>query len=205
LTDAVAIYMAAEHFQTPIFTSSSLRYLPGAQQASQGSVGEVIGCDAYSPCSLEPTHPDLYWYGVHGVELLYTVMGTGCQQVRRVSTPSTDMAIGMWSGGRVGTFRGVRPPAHQDYGGTVFGTTGTKSLGTFEGYQPLVLQIGQFVRTGQPPVSREETLEMFAFMTAADESKRQDGAAISVETVLKEATTSATQRLRDLGVELLRP
>ncbi len=205
LTDAVAIYLAAEHFQTPVFTSSSLRYLPGAQQARQGSVGEVIGCDAYSPCSLEPTHPDLYWYGVHGVELLFTVMGTGCQQVRRVATPDTDLAIGVWAGGRVGTFRGIRPPAHQDYGGTVFGTTGAKSLGTFEGYRPLVEQIGEFFRTGTPPVSREETLEIFAFMTAADESKRQDGAAVSMARVLEEATVAARQRLRELGVDLPRP
>ncbi len=178
----MAIYLAAEHFQSPVFSSSSLRYVTGAQQARQGAVGDVIGCDAFSPCSLEPTHPDLYWYGVHGVELLFTVMGTGCQQVQRVAAmPGTDVVIGTWQGGRVGTFRGIRPPAHHDYGGTVFGSTGTKYLGTFEGYRPLVLQIGEFFRTGQPPVTRDETLEIYAFMTAADESKRQSGAAVSLE------------------------
>ncbi|MHB0957425.1 MAG: Gfo/Idh/MocA family protein [Pirellulaceae bacterium] len=205
LSDAIAIFLAAEHFQTPVFSSSSLRYMTGAQQARQGSVGEVIGCDAFSPCALEPTHPDLYWYGVHGVELLFTVMGTGCQQVQRVTTPHTDLAVGLWSGGRVGTFRGMRPPAHQDYGGTVFGTTGTKSLGSFEGYRPLVVQIGVFFRTGQPPVSRDETLELFAFMTAADESKRQHGAAISMAGVLQEARAAAHRRLQDLGVDVPAP
>ena len=189
----MAIYLAAEHFQSPIFSSSSLRYLPVAQEARQGVLGDVIGCDAFSPCSLEPTHPDLYWYGIHGVELLFTVMGTGCQQVQRVAQPGTDLVVGTWQGGRVGTFRGIRPPAHHDYGGTVFGSTGTKYLGTFEGYGPLVLQIGAFFRTGQPPVTRDETLEIFAFMTAADVSKQQGGAAVSLESVMQEAQGAARE------------
>jgi predicted dehydrogenase len=205
LTDAVAIYLAAEHFQSPVFSSSSLRYVTAAQQARQGAVGDVIGCDAFSPCSLEPTHPDLYWYGIHGVELLFTVMGPGCQQVRRVAMPGTDVVLGTWQGGRVGTFRGIRPPAYHDYGGTVFGTTGTKYLGTFEGYRPLVLQIGEFFRTGEPPVTRDETLEIYAFMTAADESKQQDGAAVSLEGVMREAKKAAVKRLQALGVELPDP
>lgn len=202
LSDAVAIFLAAEHFQSPIFSSSSLRYLPGAQEARQGALGDVAGCDAFSPCSLEPTHPDLYWYGIHGVELLFTVLGTGCQQVQRVAQPGTDLVVGVWDKGRVGTFRGIRPPAHHDYGGTVFGSTGTKYLGTFEGYGPLVVQIGVFFRSGQPPVTKDETLEIFAFMTAADASKQQGGAAVSLESVMQEARVAAVNRLKALGVEL---
>jgi predicted dehydrogenase len=77
LTDAVAIFDAANHFKVPVFSSSSLRFAEGAQALRAGKVGDIIGCDAYSPCSLEKTHPDLYWYGIHGVETLFTVMGTG--------------------------------------------------------------------------------------------------------------------------------
>lgn len=202
LTDAVAIFMAAEHYQTPVFSSSSLRYVSAAQKARQGDFGEVVGCDAFSPCALEATHPDLYWYGIHGVELLFTVMGTGCQEVRRVAEPNTDFVVGIWKGERVGTFRGIRPPASQSYGGTVFGTKEVKSLGTFEGYGPLIVQIGEFFRTGQPPVTREETLEIYAFMTAADVSKQQGGAAVTLDSVLREAREAAVARLRALGVEL---
>lgn len=205
LTDAVAIYMAAKHFETPVFSASSLRYLGDVQRARQGEVGDVIGCDAYSPCSLESTHPDLYWYGVHGVELLFTAMGTGCERVQRVSTPSTDVAVGTWSGGRVGTFRGIRPPSQADYGGTVFGSKGLLKLGPFDGYRPLVLQIAKFFRTGEPPVSADETLEMFAFMSAADESKKRDGAAVSVPELLQTARGEAIERLKQLGVNIEQP
>src|SRR5438128_327107 len=81
LVDAVRIYDASEYFKVPVFSSSSLRYAPATQALRAGKVGRVLGADAYSPCELEPHHPDLYWYGIHGVETLYTVMGTGCQTV----------------------------------------------------------------------------------------------------------------------------
>ncbi len=205
LTDVVAIYLAAEHYGAPVFSSSSLRYLAGAQRARQGAVGQVIGCDAYSPCALEPTHPDLYWYGIHGVELLFTAMGPGCQQVRRVAQPDMDFVVGTWQAGRLGTFRGIRPPAQASYGGTVFGTLDLQSLGSFEGYGPLVAEIAEFFRTGRPPVSREETLEIYAFMTAADASKQQDGAPVTLESVLQPARAAAVQRLQALGVDISGP
>jgi len=110
LTDAVAIFEAARIYKAPVFSSSSLRYTTTAQAIRGGKIGEVKGCDAYSPCSLEATHPDLYWYGIHGVETLFTIMGSGCESVSRLSTPGIDLAAGVWKGGRVGTFRGIRTP-----------------------------------------------------------------------------------------------
>jgi hypothetical protein len=100
LADAVAIFEAARKYGTPVWSSSSLRYTEGAQALRNGAIGDILGCDAYSPCSLEPTHPDLYWYGIHGVESLFTVMGTGCESVVRVHAPGTDIAVGRWSGDR---------------------------------------------------------------------------------------------------------
>ena len=60
-------------------------------------------------------------------------------------------------------------------------------LGPYDGYRPLVVEIVKFFRTGKPPVSAEETLEIYAFMEAADESKRQGGAEVKLETVLEKA------------------
>jgi predicted dehydrogenase len=198
LTDAVAIFEAGKKYKVPLFSSSSLRYAPGAQAIRGGSIGEVKGCDAYSPCSLEATHPDLFWYGIHGCETLFTVMGTGCESVARVSTPGIDVAVGVWQGGRVGTFRGVRPEAGGgkiEYGGTAFGTNGVQQIGTYGGYRPLVVEIVKFFRTKQVPVTEAETLEIYAFMEAADESKRQGGAPVKLETVMAKAREAAKQKL----------
>lgn len=187
LQDAIAIVEASKQYNTPIFSSSSLRYLKTAQSIRhENMIGKVLGADTYSPAVLEETHPDLFWYGVHGVEILYTVMGTGCKTVTRVNTESTDIVTGKWNDGRLGTFRGIREGLHR-YGGTAFGVEDNASLGSYEGYEPLLDNVLEFFRTGETPVSLDETLEIFAFMEAADESKRQGGAPVDIDYVFSKA------------------
>ncbi len=195
LTDAVAIFELARHYKTPLFSSSSLRFASGAQALRNGKIGDITGCDAYSPCSLEATHPDLFWYGIHGVETLFTVMGIGCESVSRTSTPNFDFVAGTWAGGRIGTFRGIRSGG-SGYGGTAFGTKGVSEVGKFDGYKPLLVEIVKFFRSQQVPVSEQETLEIYAFMEAADESKRQGGAPVKLETVLSKARTEAAAKVK---------
>lgn len=186
LTDAIAMYDLAKKHGVPIFSSSSLRYGTGAQEIRGGSLGKVLGADAYSPCALEATHPDLFWYGIHGVETLFTVMGTGCETVTRASTEDTDLVVGIWEGGRIGTFRGLRS-GKRGYGGTAFGEKGTGQIDGYMGYRPLLVEIVKFFRTGEVPISPEETLEIYAFMEAADESKRQGGVPVSIQEVMEKA------------------
>jgi predicted dehydrogenase len=180
LPDAFAIFQAAKDFKVPMFSSSSLRYMSNMDDIIKNqSVGKVLGAFSYSPCHLEPTHPDFFWYGVHGVEALYTVMGTGCQTVSRVHTPDTDEVTGVWEGNRIGTFRGLRGGS-PGYGGNVFGEKGIKSMGDYNGYDPLLKEIVKFFQTGISPITPEETLEIFTFMEAADESKRRGGMLVSL-------------------------
>ncbi len=183
LADVVALYEAAQRYRVPVFSSSSLRYMASAQAVAAGKVGKVLGADAYSPAHLEKTHPDLFWYGIHGVETLYTVMGRGCRSVVRVHTADTDVVVGTWADGRVGTFRGTRS-GKSEYGGTAFGENGPAVLGPYDGYGPLLVQIIRFFQSGVPPVPPEETLEIYAFMEAADESKRQGGVPVTLDSVL---------------------
>lgn len=196
LAEAVAIYEAAERHGVPVFSSSSLRYMKNAQAVRGGEIGDVLGAHAYSPAVLEETHPDLYWYGIHGVETLFTAMGPGCETVRRVYTDSTEVVVGTWTGGRIGTFRGLRG-GETGYGGRAFGAEGIRRLGPYEGYRPLVRQIATFFRTGEAPVRRRETLEIYAFMSAAHESERRDGAPVRIEEVLSEARAEAERLLED--------
>jgi predicted dehydrogenase len=179
LEDVIAIAKLAKKHNVPWFGGSSLRWWTGMREAiDPATVGSILGCDAYSPCSLEPHHPDLFWYGVHGVEILYTVMGTGCVQVSRASTKDTELVTGVWKDGRIGTFRGTRKGKHS-YGATVFGS---KRVVTTEGhsYKGQVEQIVLFFQTGKPPISAEEIIEMYAFMAAADDSKRAGGKPVAM-------------------------
>jgi hypothetical protein len=198
LADAIAIYAAAKKYNCPVFCSSSLRYSKAAQDLRAGGKGKILGCDTYSPCALEATHPDLYWYGVHGCEALYTVMGPGCESVTRVSTPNFDSAVGLWSGGRIGSFRGIRTGG-AGYGGTAFTEKGVFPIGGYEGYRPLVVEIVKFFRSKQVPVAAEETIELYAFMEAADESKRRSGAPVKIAEVMQKAQADAEKRQAALG------
>lgn len=192
LPHVLALFEAAKRHNVPMFSSSSLRYTLMTQEIRSGKHGAVVGVDAFSPCSLEATHPDLFWYGIHGVETLFTLMGTGCESVVRVSTPGTDLAIGTWHGGRIGTFRGNRD-SRNGYGATAFLAKGLQRVDDFKGYGLLLAEIVTFFKSGVAPVKPEETIELFAFMEAADESKRRGGVPVRVDDVLAKAKVEAAK------------
>lgn len=188
LADIVRIYNLAKETGTPMFSNSSLRYSPGIiGMRNDPNVGKVLGCDAYSNnAPIEPSHPDFFYYGIHGCEVLYAIMGEGCKTVSRVKTPTADLAAGVWKDGRLGTLRGIQQ-GRVGFGATVFGEKGIAPAGKFEGYEPLLVEIAKFFRTGKPPVTPEQTLEIYAFLEGADESKRQGGVPVSLESVLEKA------------------
>jgi hypothetical protein len=187
LADAMEIFRLAKEKNVPCFSASSLRFASGFQAARSGKAfGDVRSCTAWGPLHLEPHHPDLFWYGIHGVETLFTVMGPGCKTVTRVAP---DKVVGVWKDGRQGTFVGK-----EAYGATVEGSLKTGDAGTYEGYGPLVVEIAKFFESGKPPVAAEETLEILAFMEAADESKRQNGAPVELESVMKAAEKKAGEK-----------
>lgn len=186
LADAIAIFDASEKYKSPFFTASSLRFMKNAQEIANGKIGKVLGADAYGPASLEKTHPDLYWYGIHAIEALFTVMGTGCKTVTRFFHDGSEVVVGTWEDDRIGTFRGMREGPY-DFGGNAFGEKAVAPIGPWEGYRPLVVKIVEFFRTGKVPVSRQETLEIFAFMQAAEESKIRGGVPVTLQSVLQKA------------------
>ncbi len=190
LSDAIIIFDQAKKAKVPVFSTSSLRYVKNAQLAAHGEIGKIVGATTYGPAELEATHPDLFWYGIHGVELLYTVMGTGCQQVTRTHTEGTDVAVGVWDDGRVGTFIGTRTGKYE-FGGTAFGENGNLQLSPYEGYKPMLLEIVKFFQSGVSPVSSEETLELLAFMETADESKYSGGRPVEMDKIWDRANKKA--------------
>lgn len=184
LKDAIAIYKEAEAAGVPVFSSSSLRFGKDSQAVRAGSIGRVKEARTHSPASLEPSHPDLFWYGIHGVESLFTVMGKGCVSVKRGTTEDGKIQVtGTWEGGRTGVFT-----EGKGYGGQAIGEKGEAPVGSYDGYDPLLFSAVHFFRTGVAPVTPEETLEIYAFMEAADESKRRGGAEVTLQEVMAKAS-----------------
>ena len=190
LSEVVAIYRAAKEHNVPMFSSSSLRYISGIDAIKSPAFGKVLGCQTYSPCSLEPSHTDLYWYGIHGVEALYACMGKGCVKVRHESTPQAELATGQWDDQRLATFRGIKS-GKSGYGGIAFGEKQVLPLGDYAGYKPLLVQIATFFQTKKAPIDASETIELYAFMQAAMESKNQGGKYVNIADVMAKAEKEA--------------
>ncbi len=186
LRDAIEIFRLAKEAKVPCFSSSSYRYYKSLTDLLKQDFGDVKSCISIGPCSLEPHHPDLFWYGVHATEALFTVMGAGCESVVRTTTPDTDVVTGTWKGGRVGVLYGIRTSG-TPHKVIIFGEKSVVEQENSGDYAPLVAEIIKFFQTGVAPVSAEETIDMFAFMEAADESKRQGGAPVRISDVLDKA------------------
>ena len=185
LKDAIEIFRLAKEHNVPCFTSSAYRYYDTMVALKKQDVGTIRGAFSYGPCELEPHHPDFFWYGVHPVEALFTVLGPGCVTVSRTTTTDIDVATGVWADGKVGTLQGLRNMA-TPHKVTIFGTKTVAEQGEGgDDYAPLVREIIQFFQTRVAPVSPEETLNMFAFMEAADESKRRGGAPVSLREIME--------------------
>src|SRR5438477_1422562 len=195
LADAIVIYELAKKHNVPCFSSSSLRFAPGIQEILKNEkLGTIEGAATWGSCTYQEGTPDMFFYGIHGIEPLYALMGTGCETVTRIQTTDTDVVSGVWKDGRVGAYRGIRKNK-ADFGAVAFGSKGIVQAGREGGYEELCREIGRFFKTGKSPVGAEETIEIFAFMEAADESKRQGGGPVSLDAVLAKAKSEAASKL----------
>jgi hypothetical protein len=196
LADAVAIYDLAKKHNVPCFSTSALRFVPGVTMlAKKPELGGVVGAVSWGPCDYEKGTPDLFFYGIHGVEPLFALLGMGCESVTRLQTKDVDIVTGVWRGGRVATYRGFRG-AKGGFGLVAFGKDAFAAApdGSLGGYRHMCVEIARFFQTRQAPVSAEETLEVLAFMEAADESKRQAGKPVTVASVLAKARGEAAKK-----------
>lgn len=196
LAEAIALFELAKKSNVKTWSSSSSRF--GADLIAlkdNPEIGDIMGVTTWGPCSYQSGTPDLFFYAIHGIESLFTLMGTSCETVSRAKGPITDQVTGVWKDGRIGTYRGI-VKGKSEFGAMVFGSKGNQSGGKVISYEALCRQIGKFFRTGEPPVSEAETIEIFTFMEAADESMRQGGKPVALADVLAKAKAEAEELVK---------
>jgi hypothetical protein len=195
LADAIAIFELAKRHNVRCFSSSSSRFGDSIRDLlGNKQTGDILGAMTWGPCSYQSGTPDMFFYGVHGIEALYALMGTGCETVARTKAEKNDQVTGVWGNGRIGTYRGI-VQGKSEAGAIVYGSQGIAHSNKASGYEPLCRAIGRFFRSGEPPVTPETTIELFAFMEAADESLRQGGKPVALADVLAKARAEATKIL----------
>lgn len=202
LEDAIAIYKLADETKTPCWSSSQHRYSPGfSGMKDHPEVGKVLGCDVYGGCISEPNTPGFLWSALHSIETMYAILGPGCVSVTCTSSPTAEQFTCTWSDGRIGTFRGIKQGAVK-YSATVFGDKGVSVAGIYGhgvpvqgvvptkdeymGYKGIAIEMAKFYKGGPTPVSADESIEIFALLQAAEQSKAAGGKTVRIDEVLKE-------------------
>jgi virulence factor len=181
--DAAAMVEAARARGVALTSASALRYCPELLdvRARSAELGPVVGVDAYTPGPLHPRNPGLFHYGVHGVEMVYALMGTGCRSVRTVFEEGGEVAVGRWADGRLGTVRATRRGSYA-LGFTCFAERAVvPALADSKRLYSDMLRVAvEMFRTGRWPLTPEELTEPVAFMEAALLSRERDGAEVAL-------------------------
>jgi hypothetical protein len=149
LADVIEIFRLAKEAKVPIFSSSALRFAKDTLAVHNGSIGKVNYVETYGPCEIEKHHPDLFWYGIHGVEAMFAVLGPGCETVQRGTTADGKIEVtGTWKNGAKGIYR-----EDKKFHGLAKGQKG-EAAGSFDGYVPLVVKIMKFFKTACPHLKK---------------------------------------------------
>ena len=166
----------------PVFSASSLRFSVEIQEALAGDGdGPIASAVTWSPFGQRPEVPGWFYYGVHAVEPLYTLMGTGCREVRCVRNDEGAVAVGLWNDGRLGVARAINTQDH-GFGFTVWRERSTRTavIDTSKIYPELLKRVRSFAATGVSPVDPAESVEGMAFLQAANESMATGGEPVTV-------------------------
>jgi len=184
VVDARQLIELAEKQEVPIFSSSSLRYAPELVRfLGDAKHGKILGAFSYGPAPLDDRNPGLYHYGIHPVEILYSVMGPGCERITCMHEKDVDLVTGQWKDGRVASVRGIRS-GRSDYGCVAFTEQGVRQvpIGTTYIYRELLKKIVEMFKTKKAPLDIHVTLEIVAFIEAAFKSANNHGATEKVQT-----------------------
>ena len=192
LADALKIYDAGKEYNARYFSSSALRFTPVAMACRAGEHGPIAGAAlmAPSPPEKQGTHNFYTWYGIHGFEMLVAVMGAGVEKVSCFRNDKGDVVNAVWKDGRMGELRLSQNRWH--YAGYILPAKPKNSrqplvmFDGYSGYGALMREIVRFFETGKAPVSPEETLEIMAFMEAAEMSAKRGGEPVTIAEAIEE-------------------
>ena len=181
LADAIAMRDLAEANHTKVFSTSPLRYVPQIEAAiaDEEEIGQIMGADTFGPSALREDNPGLYNYGMHGVEMLYALLGPGCVELSCLVEEKSEVVHGRWNDGRLGSVRGIHS-GRSCYGMAVWGEKGPRVERVDESmmYPETAKRVTKFFETGESPLDFNITVEIMGFIEAAIKSGEQGGAVV---------------------------
>lgn len=171
---AIEMIQLATGNQTPIMSTSALRYAESLTNVLRNTGnGRIIGADCFGLMELQAEQQGFFWYGIHMIEMLFTILGQGSKSVTTITDKDHDVITGVWEDGRIGTVRGNRK-GNTQFGALIHFERGTEyvdiNLNQKPYYASLLEQIMDFFRDGITRVPLSETKEVIRFVEASNES-----------------------------------
>jgi len=167
----------------PLMSCSSLRYSEFLLEAMKEGREGILAADFYGPMNEVETQPGLFWYGCHAVEMMVTVMGTGCREVSCHKSESNDVLTAIYEDGRMATLHGLRG-SHSKFGAVLHRASGPVTIDASGGrpfYLGTIDAIMDNLPNGQSPIPAEEMLEVVAIIEAGNASREANGKVVSVK------------------------
>ncbi len=180
--DAKEIVEIAKAKNVPLMSCSSIRYALGINDLKQEEDTEVFACQAFGPMNLLDDYRDYFWYGIHSTEIVFAMLGKGCESVQVIPTEHADLLFGRWADGRIGSILGNRNGVWE-FGCTITTNTHQRQAvasGAVPYYSMLLKEVVPFFQTGKSPLDIEETLNIIAFLEAASRSRAAGGTLVKI-------------------------
>lgn len=182
--DAAKIVSIARDKKIPVMTASAVRFAGGMSELNLQN-REILSCDVFGPMQLLDDYPGYFWYGIHSVDVLYSYMGEGCNELQVKSFDEFDVVIAKWQDGRICTIRGMRFKGGC-FGCGIFSSEGAE-FSTAKPSPPyyafLLKKVIPFINTGNSSVKISESLEVIAFLEAMNKSRKHNGEIIKLNKI----------------------
>ncbi|MFH1903705.1 MAG: Gfo/Idh/MocA family oxidoreductase [Candidatus Omnitrophota bacterium] len=169
LKNAQDIFRLAREKNLKLFSASSLRFAPQVIQLPREIPQPKIG-GALGPLGKAPAGSSIVWYGIHTVEMIQAVMGTGAKKVFGRRDPMGISGIIEYGDGRRATIQLNEGIWHYAVLGLNDKVIKFLPVDASRLYTDLLKKIVEFFRGGEPPVSFEESLEVQAILEAIEKS-----------------------------------
>ncbi|MDA0831663.1 MAG: Gfo/Idh/MocA family oxidoreductase [Planctomycetota bacterium] len=184
--DAKAIVDLARINSISLMSSSALRFSDDILTFQSKNHGRIHGVISYGPAHRAEGNPGLLHYGIHAIEVVYALIGPGCEIVSALHQPEADVVTARWNDGRFAHIRGLRSGA-KSYGLLIHSEAGMIPLPISArfAYRNLCREIVTFFETKRPAVPIDETLELITFCLSALNSEQQAGKWIDVRDAMK--------------------
>lgn len=186
-TDVRALVQLAADKQVPLMSCSAVRYavevntlqtrLPDFGQLTCAVTSGPAAGDFPNPRARHP-----FFYGIHPVELLHTLLGPGAEAVTTRRTPRCDVGLVHYPDGRQGVIN-LLQKSPSLYHGAVYGERDWAEINIRnwdDFYVETLSRIITMAETGAPPYPIAWAVEVMAILTALLRSAEQGGETVTL-------------------------